>query len=243
MNTRKTFPIRMISAGLAAIFALSLAGQMNAQPTETTRSFGDVLVLGTVPASTGFPEGIAVRGNKFYVSGPARFGTAGDATPSRVFAFDIDTGALLATYDIQGEDLNQDHANSCIAFDGEGRLYVVNFQLGIVRLDLGTGQQEVYAAPLSNLQPCSSVAPGTPCSPTFFDAPPLGIDIAVDEYDNLYETYSFQVTIWRIPAGGGQPQIWFIEPAILEPDFLQAGASLKSGSRIAGSMYLSELTD
>jgi sugar lactone lactonase YvrE len=209
MNTRKTFPIRMIWAALAALFALSVATQMNAQPAETTRSFGDVLVLGTVPASTGFPEGIAVRGNKIYVSGPARFGTAGDGTPSRVFAFDIDSGALLTTYDIQGEDLNQDHANSCIAFDEEGRLYVVNFQLGIVRLDLGSGQQEVYAAPLPNLQPCSSVAPGTPCSPTFFDAPPLGNDIAFDEDGNLYETDSFQATIWRIPAGGGQPQIWF----------------------------------
>ncbi len=184
MKTRKTFPIRTIWGALAVILALSLAGQMNAQPTETTRSFGDVRVLGTVPASTGFPEGIAVRGNKIYVSGPARFGTAGDATPSRVFAFDIDSGALLTTYDIQDEDLNQDHANSCIAFDGEGRLYVVNLQLGIVRLDLGTGQQEVYAAPLPNLQPCSSVAPGTPCSPTFLDSPPLGNDIAFDEDGN-----------------------------------------------------------
>ena len=209
MNTRKTFSTRMICAGLATLFAVLIAAQMNAQPILSTRPFGDVQVLGTVPASTGFPEGIAVKGNKIYVSGPARFGTAGDGTPSRVFAFDIDSGALLTTYDIQGEDLNQDHANSCIAFDDDGRLYVVNFQLGIVRLDLATGHQEVYAAPLPNLQPCSSVAPGTPCSPTFVDAPPLGNDIAFDEEGNLYETDSFQATIWRIPAGGGQPQIWF----------------------------------
>ena len=209
MNTRNIISRRMIWAALAANFVTSLATQMNAQPSQSSRPFGDVQVLATVPASTGFPEGIAVRGNQVYVSGPARFGTAGDGTPSRVFAYDLDSGALLRTYDIQGEDLNQDHANSCIAFDDDGRLYVVNLQLGIVRLDLGSGQQEVYAAPLPNLAPCSAVAPGNPCSPTFFDVPPLPNDIAFDEEGNLYETDSFQATIWKIPAGGGQPQIWF----------------------------------
>ena len=215
MNTRNRLCTRMIWATLVTIFAVSVATQMNAQPSQPTRPFGDVEVLATVPASTGFPEGIAVRGNKVYVAGPARFGTAGDGTPSRVFAFDIDSGALLTTYDIQGEDLNQDHANSCIAFDDDGLLYVVNFQLGIVRLDLGSGHQEVYAAPLPNLQPCSSVAP--PCSPTVFDAPPLGNDIAFDGDGNLYETDSFQATIWRIPAGGGQPQVWFQDSRLDTP--------------------------
>jgi sugar lactone lactonase YvrE len=209
MNTRNKSSKSMIRIAFTALLAILAATQVNAQSSQARRPFGDVQVLGTVPASTGFPEGIAVRGNKIYVSGPARFGTAGDGTPSRVFAFDIDSGVLLRTYDIQGEDLNQDHANSCIAFDDDGRLYIVNFQLGIVRLDLASGQQEVYAAPLPNLQPCSSVAPGTPCSPTFFDAPPLGNDIAFDEDGNLFETDSFQATIWKIPAGGGQPQIWF----------------------------------
>ena len=217
MNTRNKFSTRMICACLPALFVVSIAAQMNAQTILSIRPFGDVQVLGTVPASTGFPEGIAVRGNKVYVSGPARFGTAGDGTPSRVFAFDIDSGALLTTYDIQGEDLNQDHANSCIAFDANGSLYVVNFQLGIVRLDLGSGQQEVYAAPLPNLQPCSSVPPGTTCSPTVFDAPPLGNDIAFDEDGNLYETDSFQATIWKIPPGGGQPQIWFQDSRLDTP--------------------------
>ena len=215
MNTRNRLCRRMIWASLVTIFAVSVATQMNAQPSQPTRPFGDVEVLATVPASTGFPEGIAVRGNKVYVAGPARFGTAGDGTPSRVFVYDANSGALVRTYDIQGEDLNQDHANSCIAFDDVGLLYIVNFQLGIVRLDLGSGHQEVYAAPLPNLQPCSAVAP--PCSPTVFDAPPLGNDIAFDEDGNLYETDSFQATIWRIPPGGGQPQIWFQDSRLDTP--------------------------
>lgn len=209
MNIRDIFSIRLVLGALVGALLVTATAATNAQPDQSGRPFGDLRVLATVPASTGFPEGIAVKGNRVYVSGPARFGTAGDQTPSRVFAYDLDTGDLLRTYDIQGEDLNQDHANSCIAFGADGRLYVVNLQLGIVRLDTGSGQQEIYAGPLPNLPPCSAVAPGNPCSPTFFDAPPLPNDIAFDDEGNLYETDSFQATIWKIPAGGGQPEIWF----------------------------------
>ncbi len=178
--------------------------------------FGDVQVLATVPFPPGYPEGIAVNGNKVYVAGPARFGNAGEP-PSKVFVYDTSTGATVREYAIQGENLAQDHANSCIAFDGAGRLYVVNTQLGIVRLNVETGQQEVYAAPLPNLPTCASAPANTPCSPTFADLPPLPNDIAFDEDGNLYQTDSFQATIWRIPAGGGQPTIWFQDPRLDTP--------------------------
>ena len=179
------------------------------------RPFGDVKILATVPTPPGFPEGIAVNGDKVYVAGPASFDTAG--TPaSKVFAYDLKTGALLRTYEIQGELTQFPHANSCIAFDAEGRLYVVNLQLGIVRLDLGSGDQEIYAGPLPNLIPCSQTQSG-PCSPTFLDNPPLPNDIAFDDNGNLYLTDSFQATIWRIPAGGGEPQIWFQDSRLDTP--------------------------
>src|SRR5215210_664937 len=90
-------------------------------------NFGDVQVLATFPTPPGFPEGVAVNGNRVYVSGPARFGNAGEP-PSKVIAYDIASGATVREYAIQGEDAAQDHANSCIAFDGAGRLYVVNTQ-------------------------------------------------------------------------------------------------------------------
>ena len=199
-----------------------LAAQVSVWAQANARPFGDVQVLATVPFPPGYPEGIAVNGNKVYVAGPARFGTAGEP-PSKVFAYDTRTGETVREYAIQGEDLTQDHANSCIAFDGAGRLYVVNIQLGIVRLDTGSGAQQVYATPLPDLHPCS-LNPA-PCSPTFFDAPPLPNDIAFDEAGNLYETDSFQATIWRIPAGGGQPQIWF-QSAQLDTPFGPNGLRL-----------------
>ncbi|HEU4391227.1 MAG TPA: SMP-30/gluconolactonase/LRE family protein [Blastocatellia bacterium] len=171
--------------------------------------FGETFVLATVPTPPGFPEGIAVRGNRVFVAGPATFGTAGNGSPSRVLSFDTKTGALVQDFATVGEDLNQDHANSCIAFDGEGRLYVLNLQLGVYRISTGSGAQQTYAGPFPNLPICSAVPPGTPCSPTPVDLPPLPNDLAFDDAGNLYVTDSLQATIWRIAPGGGAPQIWF----------------------------------
>ncbi|HJQ34418.1 MAG TPA: SMP-30/gluconolactonase/LRE family protein [Pyrinomonadaceae bacterium] len=187
----------------AAAVSSTLLPTVNAKQP---RPYGDVQVLATFPAEPGYPEGIAVKGNKVYVSGPARFGTAGTG-PSTVVAYNRDTGALEATYTTEGEYLPAEHANSCIAFDGNGKLYVLNLQLGMYRLDTGSGAQEAYSAPFPDLPACSA-APA-PCSPTAFDAPALPNDIAFDEDGNAYVTDSLQATIWRVPAGGGTPQIWY----------------------------------
>ena len=142
MRTRAHSSITLFTAAIFFILAVSFVAA--AAPD---RPFGDVKILATVSTPPGFPEGIAVNGDRVYVAGPASFDTAG--TPaSKVLAYDAKTGALIRTYEIQGEFTQFPHANSCIAFDGEGRLYVVNLQLGIVRIDLGSGAQEIYAAPL-----------------------------------------------------------------------------------------------
>jgi sugar lactone lactonase YvrE len=229
LTTKTTRPTLVACALLLALACVN--GISPALADNNERPFGDVQVLATVPNPPGFPEGIVVNGNRVYVSGPARFGTAGEP-PSKVFAFNTKTGELVREYAIQGEDLSQDHANSCMAMDGAGRLYVVNIQLGIVRIDTGSGAQEVYAAPLPNLPTCANAPANTPCSPTFLDLPPLPNDIAFDAAGNLYETDSFQATIWRIPAGGGQPQIWF-QSAQLDTPFGPNGLRLSpDGSRV-----------
>jgi sugar lactone lactonase YvrE len=190
----------------AVVAAVLFTGHL--QPASAfIRPYGDAKVLATVPAP-GFPEGIAVKGNRVYVAGPAHFGTTGSG-PSYVAAFDIDTGALVQTYLTQGEDLLAEHADSCIAFDGFGRLYVLNTQLGIFRINTETGAQEPYALPFPDLKPCLDGVIGAPCSPTVADAPALPNDIAFDENGYAYVTDSMQATIWRIAPGGGEPQIWF----------------------------------
>jgi sugar lactone lactonase YvrE len=193
------------AALLAAATAASTLLPATAAAKEP-RPYGDAQVLATFPTPPGYPEGVAVKGNKVYVSGPARFGTA-DTGPSTVVAYNRDTGAVEATYTTQGEALHYEHANSCIAFDGQGRLYVLNIQLGLYRIDTGSGAQENYSAPFPDLPACDGT--NAPCSPTFFDAPSLPNDIAFDEDGNAYVTDSLQATIWRVPAGGGAPQIYF----------------------------------
>jgi sugar lactone lactonase YvrE len=191
----------LVSVTVAVV--LAYAGAAEAQ----VRHFGDARVLARVPTPPGFPEGIAVWGPLVWVAGPATFGTAGQG-PSKVIVFHRYTGIRLLTFDTQGENLSTEHANSGLALDAFLRAYVLNTQLGIYRLSLN-GRQEGYSAPFPDLPPCSQVAPGTLCSPTPFDTPPIPNDIVFDGVGNAYVTDSLQATIWRVPPGGGVPQIWF----------------------------------
>lgn len=181
--------------------------------TASAEQFGDVSVFAQVPVTglmTGFPEGIAVRGNRAYVSGPATLGTSLSDDPSPVFEFDLATGAVLRTLLAQGEQLfGSEHANSCVAFDGAGQLYVLNTQRGTVRVDLQTEAQTVYSPLPANDPACLLGLNKKPCTPTLANLPPLPNDLAFDDAGNLYVTDSMQATIWRIPAGGGAPQVWF----------------------------------
>lgn len=212
----KTHPFtRIASSTVRIVLLVVLAAVWQPAPVAagTDRAFGDAKILATLPPEPGFPEGIAVKGNRVYVAGPATFGTTGKG-PSAVFAFDVESGALVSTFPTQGENLLGEHANSSIAFDGNGRLYVLNTQLGIYRLTPEDGTQQLYAKPFPDLKPCVPLVVPPPCSPTPADAPALPNDIVFDETGNAYVTDSMQATIWRVPAGpvppgGKTPEIWF----------------------------------
>ena len=75
----------------AALLALCLNPSIRAQ------ALGDSKVI-TPVAAPGYPEGIAVRGNRFYVSGPATFGQPPGS--AYVQAYDLKTGAFDTTYPI-----------------------------------------------------------------------------------------------------------------------------------------------
>jgi sugar lactone lactonase YvrE len=173
----------------------------------SARAAAEVRILAPFPADPGFPEGIAIRGGRVYVSGAASI-ASNPAGPSTVMAFDRATGAVLARYDAVGEDLTRGHGNSGIAFDRRGRLYVLNAQLGTYRLVPKTGARAMYAPPLPDLKPCV-VAAGPPCSPTPLDQAPQANDLAFAPSGDAFVSDSQQATIWRIPAGGGKPRIWF----------------------------------
>ena len=216
------------AATLLVVAALILTAAVPAAASRH-RPFGDVRVLAAVPTPPGFPEGIAIFGQRVYVAGPATFGTAG-GPPSVVLVYSGGSGRLLDVVPTQGENLALEHANSGVAFDRQGRAYVLNTQLGVYRLRRN-GTQEPYASPFPDLPQCGVAPP--PCSPTVFDGPALPNDLAFDAAGNLYVTDSLQATIWRIPPGGGTPQIWFQDIRLASTSFGPNGVRVSpDGTRI-----------
>jgi sugar lactone lactonase YvrE len=194
---------RMLAAAACCIAMLGLSfAPANADPP---RPIGDSRVVADLPDFPGFPEGIAVSGNKMYVAAPAQFGNSG---PGKIHVFDAHTGAPLDDYDIPAHAITPDHGLVGVALDGSGHLYVADIQLpGVVRLDLSTGQTINYAV-IPDLAPCLQLIP-KPCSPTSTARPPFPNDLAFDKEGNLYVTDSFQATVWKVPPGAGTAVVWF----------------------------------
>ena len=165
-------------------------------------AFGTITKFAAVPAMPGFPEGVAVHGNSVFVSGPARFGTAGTG-PSAIQVYNRKTGKLQQTISVQGEALAFEHALSNVAVDGDGRVYALSTQLGLIRFTKQgqSYQQSSYGAPLPDIPPLAGP-----------DLPPIPDDIVFDDDGNAYVTDSLQATIFRYGPGGGVPTIWFQSP-------------------------------
>jgi sugar lactone lactonase YvrE len=206
VKIRRSFLVESLRC--ASIAALSILGMT--QVALATPAFGDVKVLAQVPLP-GFPEGIVTNGAHTYVTGPATFNTANNGTPSKIWEYRTSTGQLLNTIDVIGEDLSQEHANSCAAIDRDGDLYVLNTQLGVLRF---SPLQGTWGDPLPDLPACANVPAGTACSPVPADLPPMPNDLAFDRAGNLYVTDSLQATIWKYSKLGGQPSIWFQDPRL-----------------------------
>jgi sugar lactone lactonase YvrE len=177
-----------------SLFAVLLVLSLIPLPIFAGESLGDSQVIAPVPGA-GLPEGIVTRGNRFYVSGPADFGQP--LGSAYVHAFDISTGALEATYPI---NITNPYAGmsaaSCAAFGPDGKLYVLEPFVGVIRMSLDPNNtQSVYSA-------------FTPTGLSLLN------DLAFDDDGNLYVTDTFAATIYKVPAGGGEPAVWFTDPAL-----------------------------
>ena len=171
----------------------------------SAQSLGQSAVVAPVP-SPGFPEGIATRGNRVYVAGPAAFGQP--LGSAYVDAYDIRSGTLEAVYPITiTNPFVGISAGSCIAFGEDGKAYVIEPFIGVIRMDLNPGNsQSVYSAFI-------------PAGPSLLN------DLAFDAAGNLYVTDSFAATIYRIPPGGGAPSVWFSDPRLAGDPALPFGVN------------------
>lgn len=222
--SERCWRLRRFGAAIVG-FAIALTTLVAAPHSHATkRPLGDSRVVARMPAAPGYPEGIVVQGSTVYIATAARFGTSvvPPKGPPEVQAFDTKTGEVRARFAIADQDPNRDHGTSGLAFDAAGRLYVLDTQWGIVRFDPATAPASidpaadpsvVYGTSFPDLRPCAAFTAG-PCSPTAGDAPSLPNDLAFDAEGNAYVTDSLQATIWRVPAGGGAPEIWFQDPRL-----------------------------
>jgi sugar lactone lactonase YvrE len=190
------------------LYFLLVAGLLALGLTPTfasAQALGDSKVVATVPGA-GFPEGIAARGNRFYVSGPAVIGAP--LGSAYVHAYDSRTGTREATFPITITNPAAGiSAAACAAFGPDGKLYVIEPFVGVIRMDLDRkNSQSVYAA-------------FTPSGPSLLN------DLAFDDEGNLYVTDSFAATIYRIPAGGGTPAVWFADARLAGDPALPFGVN------------------
>ena len=197
---------RWIAARLgAAPVALALAAGVRpvAAHGQAAPQIGDVTVFASAP-SPGHPFGIAVDGDRVYVSTSAGdfFAPNQNNDDERVFAYG-DDGQLLETTVIDTA-ANSDMGLFGLAVDGNRganhKLYVADMNGRILRL--GTGPH-----------------PGAP--ELFSQVPaPLGgnwmsamwNDLAFDQAGNLYVPDD-KPRIWRV-SPDGTPEIWFTDPRL-----------------------------
>jgi sugar lactone lactonase YvrE len=222
MRIKKLNPFALL------LVCLALLGQQAVRAdNNSARSLGDSKVIAAVPFP-GYPEGIAVHDGLIYTSGPAAFGVPGNFVPSKIFAFDEQTGALAKTIVVEGQQgpLN---ALSCIAFGEDDNLYVLDEGQGVLQINVETGQQSVYAA---GFHPVYQSAFNPP-------APVLLNDLAFDKRGYLYVTDSFEATIWRVPPGGGAPQVWF-QSSLIDGPFGPNGVRVDAKSN---KLYFTQTFD
>jgi sugar lactone lactonase YvrE len=181
--------IRLFFLLAAGLFALGLTPTL-----ASAQALGDSKVIATVPGA-GFPEGIAVRGNRFHVSGPAVIGAP--LGSAYVHAYDSRKGTLETTFPITiVNPFAGMSAAACAAFGPDGKLYVIEPFVGVIRMDLDRNNtQSVYAT-------------FPPAAQSLLN------DLAFDEDGNLYVTDSVRATIFRVPRGGGPATVWFADPRL-----------------------------
>ena len=105
------------------------------------------------------------------------------------------------------------------------KLYVVEHFVGIVRMNLDKNNtQQLYA-------------PFTPAGPSLLN------NLAFDDFGNLFVTDSFAGTIYRVPAGGGAPQVWFQDPRLLGHPALPFGVNGIRIDKTPKKVYFSVTVD
>ncbi len=207
----------VVLSAIAAVSSVAVA-------EGSSRPFGDVRVFADVP-SPGHPEGIAVLGDRLYVSTPNSVSgfVAPSLRPSVVMGFDLASAALASSTPIEGENPLRANALLGMAPGADQTLYVLSrgdivktdtTPARVLRLDYSTDppSQTTYAT-IPDLPSCTR-GKTTGCSSTQFDLRPVPNSIAFDVDGAAYVTDTAQAAIWKVKPGGGEADLWFTDPRV-----------------------------
>jgi sugar lactone lactonase YvrE len=187
---------------LAAALVSTSASPAIASAETPQVSVGPIQTLAHVPYP-GNPGAVAINGNTMWVdSSSADFDRPFDGF-SDVWAYDLKTGQLLSRSPNPISVAKPPVAImglAGIALDSQGRMYIADMNgQGVLRIDPKTNVITTYAAiPTSTETSLTAM-------PTFEVFGPDG---------SLYVGDANAPVIWRVPAGGGQAEPWFVDPRL-----------------------------
>ncbi len=217
---------RLVLPVVAALVALVAGGPTSyaddaAEPDG--RQQWHTRVFASVP-SPGFPAYVYVHPNG-RVYGGTYTNILGDSMRSRVFEWSKG-GTLLRSWTVPGQDLTADRGVQVATSDARGRLVLLEKSTSaVLTLDLDTGRFKRQAV-LPDLPTCGA----EPCSPNTVDGPAIPNYATWGPGGALYVSDYGQAAIWRIPAGGGEPRVWFASKALDAIQFGTTGLVYRPGS-------------
>ncbi len=183
-------------------------------------------VFATVPAP-GFPAYVYKHPNGRVYAGTYTDLT-GEAASSRIFEWTA-RGELLRSWTMPHQDLTGETGVQVATSDARGRLVLLErSRSSIWTLNTRTGRFKEQAR-VPDLPVCSTGA--RPCSPNLVDQPAVpgyatwgpGGDLFVNDYG--------QAVIWRIPAAGGTPRVWYASSMLDGVEFGTTGLVYQPTSR------------
>ncbi len=195
-------PALVVPALLAGLVLVAPGAGAGAPAVGDTTVFAAVGAPGHPDTTIVLPGGdIAVSTNR---------GARGAAGPSKVFRFSP-SGALKRTYTITGQ-ASGDHGTMGMAVDKQGRLYLADYAPArVLRIDLRTGAQKTYAT-LPDLPSCDTGI--EPCDNGVGNSKPWTDGLAFDSQGRLLVTDLAQGTVFRVPNGGGEAEVWLQGPEL-----------------------------
>lgn len=198
---------RLMAVVSATLLSLTLVSAAPGAAATGSRDTWDTRVFSKVPYP-GTPAYVFVHTNGRVYAGTY---DAGVKTPSRVFEW-TSRGTLLRSWTVPGQDLAHSPGVQVANQDSRGRLVLLEKSTsGVLTLDLKTGRFKRQAT-LPDLPRCSTKV--APCSHNSSDAKAIPNFAAWGPDGALYITDYGQAVIWRLPAKGGTPKVWFSSKAL-----------------------------